>query len=225
MTSILGLLILLTFFDCSLSLSQLSNLFKPKGPSGPSAIELKRSLSDVVSKTQPNGIKAKPDQREEVNRLVEQLEKVNPTKNPANSPIMNGFWRMTYTDYAPAAPSSGQLGPFIGDVYQDLDSNAGIIKNILDIKFPPLRGALIAKQRVKDKVTWEIEFDRVGNKIGGFISLPIQKFIPGDQIRLWEITYLDQTTRIMRARRPESARDDSFVFILEREEKVITIDV
>lgn len=193
--------------------------------SKPAILDLKRSLSDVVSKTQPNGINAAPDQRKEVNMIVKQLEKVNPTNSPAKSPLMNGFWRMTYTDFMPAAPSSGQLGPFIGDVYQDLDNDAGIIKNILDIKFPPLVGALIAKQRVKDKATWEIEFDRVGNKIGGFLSLPTKKFIPGDQIRLWEITYLDQNTRIMRARRPESLRADSFLFILEKEDKFITIDV
>jgi hypothetical protein len=67
---------------------------------------------------------------------------------------MNGFWRMNYTDYSPSGPSSGQLGPFIGDVFQDLNSTEGIIKNLLSIKFPPITGGLLARQSIEDISTW-----------------------------------------------------------------------
>lgn len=40
-----------------------------------------------------------------------------------------------------------------------------------------------------------------------------------DQIRLWKITYLDEDFRIMRARRPETSEDKSFIFILRRDEQ------
>lgn len=62
-----------------------------------------------------------------------------------------------------------------------------------------------------------IEFDYILNKIFG-ISLPIKHFPPGDQIRLWEITYLDEDLRIMRARRVEKESKESFIFILKRDE-------
>lgn len=67
-----------------------------------------------------------------------------------------------------------------------IQSSKGIIKNLLSISFPRICGGLIAKQRIKDDYTWEIEFDFVGNFIFGF-RLPITKFIPGDQIRLWQV--------------------------------------
>lgn len=67
---------------------------------------------------------------------------------------MNGFWRMTYTDYSPSGPSSGQLGPFVGDVFQDLDSSKGEIKNLLKIQFPPVVGGLVGLQTVEDPSTW-----------------------------------------------------------------------
>jgi hypothetical protein len=102
----------------------------------------------------PNGLKAgRPDQKE-VTKIVEQLEKLNPTKRPAYSPLMNGFWRMLYTDITPVQVSSGKLGPFIGKVYQDLDSTQGVIKNILSVALPSIKGGLIAKQRIKDPNTW-----------------------------------------------------------------------
>lgn len=65
---------------------------------------------------------------------------------------------MVYTDYSPSGPSSGQLGPFVGDVFQDLDSSKGIIKNLLKIEFPPIAGGLIGLQTIKDPSTWSINF-------------------------------------------------------------------
>eukprot|EP00466_Bigelowiella_natans_P006030 jgi/Bigna1/143017/aug1.75_g17725 len=183
--------------------------------------EIKTQLREACRETRPNGINASPTQRAKVNDLVDVLEGANPTGRPALSPLMYGFWRMLYTDFSPAAPSSGQLGPFVGDVYQDLSE--GIIKNILVIP-PLLKGALVANQRVRDPNTWEIEFDRVGNMLGPF-KLPTKQFEPGDQIRLWEIVYLDDDLRIMRARRAEKDSMESFVFVLERDASSVEVDV
>ena len=162
------------------------------------------------------------------------LEKYNPTSVPAYSSKMNGMWKLLYTDFAPAAASSGKLGhsniylqipplayllihptgPFIGDVYQNLDSNVGIIKNILKLDFLRVEGSLIAKQSIVNGNTWQIEFDRVENSVAGF-QLPVTKF-KTREIRYWEIVYLDNDLRILRAKRPEAT--ESFLFILRREQ-------
>ena len=181
----------------------------------------KKDLYELVNQCQPNGIDAQPSTRVEINSIIASLEKLNPTTTPALSEKMNGFWRMDYTDFSPPATSSGKLGPFIGEVYQDLygsnqTSTAGIIKNILRIKFPPIIGALVAKQRIVADDTWSIEFDRLSNKVAGLIQLPIVAFPPGSQLRLWQITYLDDDLRIMRAGRLPLRRDESFIFIFRR---------
>lgn len=183
---------------------------------------MKKDLLEVMSRCQPNGINVAASVRSEISIIVEELEGRNPTERPALSDRMNGFWRMHYTDFSPPATSSGKLGPFIGEVYQDLyptnqTSNSGVIKNILRITFPPIVGALVAKQRIVADDTWSIEFQRLSNKIADFIQLPIgTSFPPGSQIRLWQITYLDDDLRIMRAGRLPLRPDESFIFIFRR---------
>ena len=114
----------------------------------------KAELFKRTAACEPNGLRATANQRIQITELVEALEKLNPTSNPALSEKMNGFWRMLYTDFTPAAASSGKLGPFVGDVFQDLDSKEGIIKNILKIGFPPVSGALVANMSIYNKKTW-----------------------------------------------------------------------
>ena len=133
---------------------------------------------------------------------------------------MGGFWKMSYTDFAPAAPSSGKLGPFVGDVFQDLRPEEGRGFNILRVGFPPIKGALVAKARVKSKDAWEIEFDRVGNTLGGVVPFgPKITFEPGAQIRIWEILYLSEERRILKAYRPGAPEDEKFLFVFQRAEE------
>ena len=178
--------------------------------------DLKSQIYSITSQCQPNGLPASSTQQDTIRSLVDEIERFNPTANPAYSPLMNGYWRMLYTDFTPAAASSGKLGPFVGDVYQDLDSTQSTIRNILKIRFPPIDGALIASQRVKDSYTWEIEFDRIENAIFG-IPLPVKTF-KTQEIRLWQIAFLDNELRILRARRPETDSTESFIFVLVREQ-------
>jgi len=163
-----------------------------------------------------NGINVDSVTRKEITSLVEYVESTNPTKSPALSNKMNGYWRMLYTDFDPPAESSGKVGPFTAEVFQDLDSNKKVIKNILKLDFPRIEGFLQANQEVVDYNTWSIDFDFVSNKIFG-IQTPTKKFPTKSQIRLWRITYLDNNLRIMRARRVEASDDESFIFILIKE--------
>lgn len=121
-----------------------------------SVIELKARLVGRINNAPKNGVNCPNDLKIEIADLVDQMERKNPTKNPACSSLMKGSWKMMYTDFSPAAPSSGKLGPFIGDVYQDLTDgiltktkltkgvrrDEGSIRNILKIAFPPISGAL-----------------------------------------------------------------------------------
>ena len=228
---------------------------------GTLSAQLKSRLTASILKVPKNGIDCPDDKKHEIARLVQQIERVNPTKSPAYSALMNGNWRMLYTDFSPAAPSSGKLGPFIGDVFQDLKSGTlrkntrlqvnrqdeGIIRNILKIGFPPIYGIyyilflyiygictavlsdfyytsfsyigeLVAKQRVRDQNTWQIEFLYAANSILG-LPLPRINFPQEEgkkEIRLWKITYLDDEFRILRARRENAPESDAFIFILRK---------
>lgn len=94
---------------------------------------LKENLYSTLARCQPNGLDVSSSMRTEIDNLVQKIELLNPTKNAAKSTKMNGFWRMLYTDLTPAAASNGKLGPFVGDVFQDLDSNNLQIKNLLKV--------------------------------------------------------------------------------------------
>ena len=97
----------------------------------------KNLLLDALKQTGRNGSKASEVQKKEIEGLIEVLEAGNPTLNPAlATKKMEGNWQMLYTDLSPAAPSSGKLGPFTGDVYQSLDPRKGVVKNLLNIDLP-----------------------------------------------------------------------------------------
>jgi len=202
---------------------------------GPNSIlpqeEFKNLIYKEILKTGKNGASRTKEQQSNIDSYVKVLEKYNPTSSPAYSSKMNGMWRLLYTDFEPAAASSGKIGyfstrsfkyfsliksstgPFIGDVYQELDSNVGVVKNILKLDFLRVEGCLIAKQTVLNSNAWQIEFDRLENSVAGF-KLPINKF-KTRQIRNWNIAYLDNDLRILRAKRPDAT--ESFLFILRRE--------
>ena len=59
----------------------------------------------------------------------------------------------------------------------------------------------------------EINFDRLRNQLGSF-KLPSKVFTSDEQIRLWNIVYLDKELRILRAKRKELDNGESFLFIL-----------
>jgi hypothetical protein len=62
---------------------------------------LKESLCTEIAKAPKNGVLATPSQRDAVEKVVKQLEKRNPTTQPAYSKKMTGFWRLLYSDFDP----------------------------------------------------------------------------------------------------------------------------
>ena len=71
--------------------------------------KLKEVLFESTNECQPNGLKATKAQQKEIDIIVQSIEALNPTLNPANSLLMNGYWRMIYTDFNPPATSSGTV--------------------------------------------------------------------------------------------------------------------
>ena len=186
----------------------------------------KKSLSELVCGTGKNGNQATSSQRKEIRQIVQELKKLNPTRNPTSSALLTtqpSAWRLSYTDFDPPAPSSGRLGPFTGDVYQYLDPQRGRIKNLLRIELPfkcEVFGGLIARQSVLTGQTWKIDFDYVTNGINiidGRVRLGgKRKYFESNECRLWKHCYLDEDLRILEARKEEANEDDAFIFITNR---------
>lgn len=174
-----------------------------------------------ISKVSQNGIKCSSESRAIIRSLVAKLEATNPTAKPARSAANDGYWRLLYTDFMPAAPSSGKLGPFVGDVFQRISSRESppTIDNILKISVPPLGGRLRADQRAISDNKWEITFDFVQNEVFG-IALPPIKFKTVEK-RTWKIVFLDSDLKIIRAYNSAFSEEDvtPFIFVLRREQE------
>jgi hypothetical protein len=134
------------------------------------AQELLHDLEGLIGQAPRNGIDTPSELEAEILETLRQLEPLNPTPKPVrNTELMNGFWKMRWTNFSPAAPSSGKLGPFVGDVYQDIviPDNAS---NILKVAFPSLAGALKASIGVENDSTVSITFISVANKLLDYLT-------------------------------------------------------
>ncbi|CAM9649833.1 unnamed protein product [Ectocarpus sp. 8 AP-2014] len=75
--------------------------------------------------------KSEPGREARIEEVAKELNALNPTKDPARSPLLAGRWRMLYSTVP--GPSSGRLGPFVGDVFQDIRPDEKRIINILEL--------------------------------------------------------------------------------------------
>ena len=119
-------------------------------PLPPCLPAFKERLYSELQSVQPNGLNASPTDQQRIADLIAKLETMNPTPTPSRSPLMAGFWRMLYTDMEPA-PSSGKLGPFIGDVFQNLCPDENRIYNLLKV-YP--RAANVMRGKTSNAVGW-----------------------------------------------------------------------
>ncbi|CAM9167313.1 unnamed protein product [Heterosigma akashiwo] len=113
-------------------------------------------------------------------------------------------------------PSSGRLGPFVANVFQKIDLNANRIYNQLELGPEwALRGALEADSEILDGQTWAITFDFVYNN---FIGNEIQRKKFGKDIerRIWTMTYLDESFRVLYGNQEGRSDEEPFIFIMER---------
>jgi hypothetical protein len=187
------------------------------------------------------GRKVSTTQREELETYFQDLEGQCTLAAPARSPFVEGSWEVEYTD-APS-PSNGQLGPFAGFAYQEVDLESGRYANVL--KVPPndwlsatleatwieWDGVLIKDDREKSSeetaapavvpdqdygaTSWVVTFESLTIKLFG-IPVVSQKF--NNVKRVWRTTYVDENTRIVRAGRTGEYKDEMFFYMTRNKE-------
>ncbi|CAM9313775.1 unnamed protein product, partial [Laminaria digitata] len=112
---------------------------------------LKQTILEQAAGTS-NGLKATEEQRKAIADAVNGLVTRNPTKDVATSELATGMWNLLYTT-TPGA-SGGKLGPFIGDVQQEVDIAEGLYINY--VRLGPLTGKLDATWEVINKQQWKV---------------------------------------------------------------------
>lgn len=191
----------------------------------PTADSLLSTLRDLIAQAPKNGIGTPDHLERQILGACRKLEEIAPYRSPTRTPgLLDGFWHMLWTNYGPPGPSCGKLGPFVGDVYQDLRltrpddrAAAGVValpprrgeaRNIFKLAFPPVAAELLlGEPAVVDDTTVAVTFRAVGARLAGRVPLgPDVEFEPGGEVRLWDHAYVDSTYRILYAR---DARSDN----------------
>eukprot|EP00752_Nemacystus_decipiens_P017553 g15730.t1 len=172
---------------------------------GAEAQALKQTILDEAAGTS-NGLKASEQQREAISKAVNGLVALNPTKDLTTSELATGTWNLVYTT-TPGA-SGGKLGPFVGEVQQEVDITEGLYVNY--VRVGPLTGELEATWEVVNQNQWKVIFKTIA-----FLLFGQQLFKKElGQAGLWTLSYLDNDMRVLTARSLE--RDSGNLYVLSR---------
>lgn len=74
------------------------------------------------------GVSADEEDKQQVEQLAKELERLNPTKKPLASPLVNGQWKLVYTTSASILGTSKP--PFLrpqGPIYQLIGGQVALI--------------------------------------------------------------------------------------------------
>lgn len=157
--------------------------------------ELKRKILDLSEGT-GSGVKAPQQIKAQIDSLIVDLCSANPTPEPADSELLDGRWRVRYSTAPP--PSNGQLGPFIGSAFQNVDLAKGVYENLLIVGDEEaggwLKAVLKADWKVVDGRTWTVFFRSLDLSVFGF-TLVRQRW--EENTRVWDMAYLDRDTRVV----------------------------
>jgi hypothetical protein len=189
----------------------------------------KRDVLEAIAGTS-RGLECDDARRAAAEAVISALERLNPTPAPAASDLQAGVWEVQYSTAPP--PSNGALGPFRGVAYQEIDLKSGTYVNRLVLPRNWLGAELSARwERVGDEPSlWKVKFDDVAVSCFGREVFK-KKF--KDVERVWDQTFVDGDTRIVRAARTmaglrkENARgrkakagdEDDCVFVMTRVEE------
>jgi hypothetical protein len=168
--------------------------------------QLKSKILSLASETQ-RGLTATMSQKEEMDQLFRQLEKLNPTPNPLipskNKPSVNGDWDLKYTTSDSILGKGGF--PRVGPIVQNIDTvtlsarNSEVVKYGYLINVP--RSVTAELSPVNGKVT-KVQFKR-------FMLGPVGFDAPDSFRGSLDITYLDEDMRLTRG-------DKGNIFVLTR---------
>ena len=162
------------------------------------AIRLKDQICKLAKNTN-NGINTPESTQNEINILVSQLEKLNPTpkRSLTADPKLDGSWNLVYTTNG--GSSAGKLGPFVGEVEQRIFYNPASKNDNYYINYVRfggiLEGALSANWDVLSGGKWQVNFQTLQFKLLGVKLLDTELKAVG----IWRMTYLDDDFRILYA--------------------------
>jgi len=164
----------------------------PKVSTKEKAVTLKNKIKES-SKGTKNGITASTEIRNNISEYVKELEKINPTKALTSDSALQGTWRLLYTTNS--GSSAGKLGPFIGEVEQEIQLTDGIYYNRVTLGNKVIRGTLSATWDVKSSKLWTVRFQDISFELFGVKLL--QKPLGAEGT--WRMSYLDEDMRILYA--------------------------
>lgn len=188
-----------------LQLPQLSlpNLFQSKDVR---RSELKEQIMSLASETK-RGLTATDEQKEQMQGLFAELEKLNPTSNPLiindKKPSVNGDWSLDYTTSDSILGKGGF--PRVGPIIQNIDTTTLSAKNSETVQYffliPVPRSVTAELSPVNGKFT-DVKFKR-------FQLGPVGFDAPDSFRGALDITYLDDDMRLTRG-------DKGNIFVLTR---------
>ncbi|KAK3272466.1 hypothetical protein CYMTET_19239 [Cymbomonas tetramitiformis] len=162
---------------------------------GPTTIsEVKQKVVKLCKDAPGNGVDASSEMRVQIAEALMPLEKQNPTAKPASedAAALDGIWRLEYT--TTQGNSAGKLGPFVGEVTQEVDISGKKYVNCVRLgTFLSL--VLSADWKVLNDVTWKVIFKTLQVKMFGFVLKEIE--FPPSATGLWRMSYVDSDLRIL----------------------------
>ena len=162
---------------------------------------LKTKILDLASETN-RGLTASPEQKEEMQTLFAQLEKINPTKAPLKTPKVNGDWSLDYTT-SDAILGKGGF-PRIGPIVQNIDTTTLSAANSEVVSY---FGIKVPRKITAELTPQNSQFTYV--KFKRFEIGPIGFDAPDSFRGALDITYLDDEVRLTRG-------DKGNIFVLTR---------
>ena len=185
-------LLLILLLSCFSAFRALNLRFGPslKKTSAQNVQALKNDLTRL-SRGTSNGVKASPQRREEIQNVIDKLNKQNKVRQLTKSPLIDGSWDLLYTTNE--GSSAGKIGPFVGKVEQNVRLSAGVYENV--VRLPGFSACLTATWENVSETKWRVLFKRLSFSVLGFKIAEN----PLEAVGIWRMTYLDEDIRILTA--------------------------
>lgn len=165
------------------------------------ATSLKQEILNL-SRRLERGVIETPEEADEMLSLFSALEKMNPTKNSLNSPLLNDEWILEYTTSESIRGSKDF--PRVGPILQLLDNKELKARNSETVSYFGLKvnRAVTAELTPVSKSLCDVQFKK-------FTIGPITFDAPDSFKGSLDITYLDEDLRLSRG-------DKGNIFVLSR---------
>ncbi|BFI23232.1 hypothetical protein MPTK2_1g00160 [Marchantia polymorpha subsp. ruderalis] len=163
--------------------------------------KVKIELLDAIAPLD-RGANASPDDLARVDLICQELEKLNPSKAPLKSPLVNGKWKLIYTTSESILKKSrpGLLRPN-GPIYQAINTDTLRAQNM---ETWPYFNQVTANLVPIDSRKVLVKFDYF--KLFGLVSVKAPERARGEL----EITYVDEQLRVSRG-----YKGNLFVLVME----------